>query len=260
MRLSMAVVLGILSISGTAYAQDLETKELHKEGAFTVRKWVKEGVCKLEISLMKGNQPVGILGLLEGKKYYDELFTSRNGIGKVKDKITVRFDREPPLTVHFQPGSEAQNDNWHWQYLKSSEELLTQVRRRTTMKLSFSNGKETFDFNVPLQGSLKAVAALKQCSGTDKSIVPAAAAGAAGAAAAGTAAVASSSGGEKTKPEGSVGETKGAQKRVVADKSDDDAPKGIVKNKRHSGKSVDKSKSRHKKRPHKDNKSKRHSE
>ncbi|MBF0158374.1 MAG: hypothetical protein HQL58_02515 [Magnetococcales bacterium] len=232
MRLSMAVILGILLTSGIAGAQDLETRELHKEGPFTVRKWVKEGVCKLEISLMKGNQPMGILGLLDGRKYYDELFTTRTGIGKIKDKITVRFDQETPLTVLFQPGSEAQNDNWHWQYLKSSEELLNQVRRRGTMGISFSNGKETFNFTVPLKGSGNAVKALKQCSGSepaksdakvDAKSVAVPAATAAGAVAGGVAGAAvSHANGEKVKADVPGKETKSAAKNVKKQKRSGD--------------------------------------
>lgn len=141
---------------------DLQAKEVYKSGHFTVRK--VESTCKLEILLHRSDrEPAAILALFPSDDYYGELFTEKPRIGLAKDKVSIGFDSGAAQEIPFVPDAAAKDNYWRWQYLETTQGLLTDVRRKNSLSVSFSNGKETFKYTVSLKGSSKAVSALQRC-------------------------------------------------------------------------------------------------
>ncbi len=141
---------------------DLQAKEVYKKGHFTVRK--VEGTCKLEILLHKSDrEPAAILALFPSDDYYGELFTEKPRIGLARGKVSIGFDGGRAQNIPFVPDAAAKDSYWRWQYLETTQGLLNSVRRKNDMTVSFSNGKERFNYSVSLKGSSRAVKALRRC-------------------------------------------------------------------------------------------------
>lgn len=170
--------------------------EVYHSDRFTVRKLDK--VCKVEINIRRGDNKepakggakppagkpaegekgspddtVAILALFADDGYYSELFTERNLIGQVKDKLKISFDQEKDKEIAFVNNPPGQDKHWRWQYLEDSSGLLDLIRKKKEIAIAFSNGTRAFNFAVPLTGSTKALTALKQCA-DGKSVKPAA--------------------------------------------------------------------------------------
>ena len=153
------VLLGILTLFPWS---DLDATEVYKSGRYTVRK-VKD-TCKLEILLHKNDrEPAAILALFPSDLYYGELFTEKKRIGMARQEITIQFDQEPSRVIAFVPDAASKDDFWRWQYLDNTQGLLSMISRRREVTVSFSNGKNRFQYKVSLKGSSKAVLALRQC-------------------------------------------------------------------------------------------------
>ena len=153
------ILLGLLLIAPWS---NLDAQEVYKNGRYTVRK-VKDS-CKLEILLNKSDQdPAALLALFPNDLYYGELFTEKKRVGAARANVHIRFDQEKGSTFPFVADASAQDDYWRWQYLKNTRGLLNKISRGNTMTLSFSNGKKTFEYIVPLKGSSNAVLSLRRC-------------------------------------------------------------------------------------------------